>query len=174
MGDSNYAPNELKKKRILQAIVMLVVGVFFIAFPYKSLSVMVTLVGILAIVGGIAAAVIYFKSETKNPIESLNLLLGIIAIVVGIMFIARPSTLINIINIVIGLTLIAGGIMNLANTSVYHVIIGPIGIVPYVITILFGILLLVNPWGSGGTLTRVMGIFILYEGIVDIVTAAKM
>ena len=33
MGDSNYAPNELKKKRILQAIVMLVVGVFFIAFP---------------------------------------------------------------------------------------------------------------------------------------------
>src|SRR5574344_1891929 len=153
---------------IIVCILFGIIGIMLIAYPDISIKVISYLVAASLLAAGITLIVSY-----SNSYFLVNFLpAGILSILLGIIILIYPNSLAMVIPIVIGIWMITSAVINMqVSLSLkkvgYQNWIFPV--IMAVITILCGLLIIVNPSTGAIALTEFSGIMLIIYAVSDII-----
>lgn len=150
----------------LSALAYIILGVVLIFFPNTALNIACIVIGVIAIVYGVTKVVAFAKGTSEK--STLDLAIGIIAIVAGLVMIFASGLLLSIIWIVFGIYLIANGIFGIKRA----IELKKTGDGSWMVALIFaivvtvmGIIIVFNPFGTTEMLVRFLGIALIVSGI---------
>ena len=170
----NYIKNYVKKTEtyaIIISLLMLVLSIFLILKPFKSLEVFVILFSAIIIVNGIGSIVSYFSTIRENRLLNLGLLYGLLTILAGVLLFIYRIDVINVLPIILGIWIILSNLFKMQisiNLSALDYT-GWIWLLLVSILMVVGVLLIVNPFTTTLTITTIAGIMLLISEIVNLV-----
>ncbi len=171
------AIKKIKIEYVIQAIVMIVIGIVLIAWSQASLDFMAKALAVLLILVGAVFVVTYIFRKERSPIDSGNFAVGIIVAIIGIWIFVNPGGFTDLIPKIFGVFIIISGIMNLAQTVTLIRASYPlwwISLILALITIMFGLILLLNPTQIKELVVKIIGVFLIYDGISNIWTVSRI
>lgn len=157
-------------------LVMGIAGIIMILHPQNIYNLILNFTGIAMMVLGIVRGVIYFLTEPHVAVTEDHLTTGIMLAVVGLLLMVFKNAVIAIFPMLLGILLLYGGAMRLESTLDLKRLGGrPIALlISSIASIVLGILVLVNPFGSAMTLMRCIGIALVLEAVMDGVYTARL
>lgn len=164
----NNFKNSMKRRSIMAAVLMIVTGIILILAQGRTLNFLVQIIGIMVLIGGVTGIVsgvmIAFAPEIIG---------GIAAACVGFFFYRFPYILVSFIPIIIGLLMVINGCINFANAFKGRMAAGynpARDMVLSVLAIVLGVLVVIHPFGTANIFVVLMGISLIFNGIVSLVT----
>lgn len=166
--------NKYLNSGIILTIVFLLVGGILIVKPDISFNIISYLIGASLIVSGIYIFII--DSKTKNIFINV-FLYAILLTLIGILIILNPITLKVILPIFLGLWFLISGIFKIRldiymKDESYFIL----SLITNIITVICGVILLINPVESVSAITISLGIIIVVSSIsslIDIIIFKK-
>ena len=166
--------NKYLNSGIILTIVFLLVGGILIIKPDISFNIISYLIGASLIVSGIYLFII--DSKTKNIFINV-FLYAILLTLIGILIILNPITLKVILPIFLGLWFLISGIFKIrldiyVKDEPYFIL----SLITNIITVICGVILLINPVESVSAITISLGIIIVVSSIsslIDIIIFKK-
>ena len=155
------------KLSILSSIIFILFGLLLFINPDGVITSISLIIGLILLIIGIVELVCYFKDR----INYQNILmLSLFFIATGIILISNPNIIATIIPIFIGVCMLALGIQKIdiamlikgTGRWAYILITG-------IITLLCGILLIVNPIKGAFIATKMIGLIIMVYSVLDII-----
>ena len=145
-------------------IVMLVIGVILLLWPGATVLSVWSILGWCLLVGG-AVEIILGMTGGRSPAGTAG---GAVSAIVGLIFITRPEIVISILPVVIGLALSAAGIGLLVSIIARRSFgtLATMKIIGGTITLVVGLILMFHPLTSVKLLTVILGIVLIYYGIL--------
>jgi uncharacterized membrane protein HdeD (DUF308 family) len=160
----------------LRGIIAVLFGLTAILMPGITLEILALLLAAFLIADGIISLVVSFRSRTEDVQWWLLLLEGLAGIIIGILAFARPGLTILAVILIVGFWAILTGMLEIAAAvKLRHEIKGE-GLLGLggIISILFGIILLVNPGAGAVVMTLLIGGYALIFGIFLILLGLKL
>jgi len=154
-----------KSLSLLGSIVLILIGIYVMIHPGNSLNLVVKVLGIALIIYG-AIGIIGFVTQ-KSERNSVNLIVSILVVLVGLFFFTSPAKVVSFFPTIAGILLIVAGVRDILSAVKTKGNIVPL--VLAVITLIFGIILLLNPFGTVEILATVFGIALIYNGITGLI-----
>lgn len=154
----------LKRESLVAAITCVVVGVLFIVWPGKSLTFLLRILALILLVEGVICLVRMIKSTDSLQRNSFALPMAA-CIFVGLLLLVAPRFVAGIFPVIIGLFMLFHGIKGIATArhGSRSTMVGTLG---SVIMMIVGILLIARPFGALKVLMVVVGIGLVYDGLV--------
>lgn len=140
-------------------------GVILVFKPSDSLATLAVIFGIFLLVDGIAELVISFGSAVEN--RALAAILGVLAVVVGIVLIRHPTNAVAAIGLLIGIWLVASGVVRLVRAlfvSTHPVL----GVIIALLEIVVGIVIVSDPHIGYSALAIITGIWLILSGLTTV------
>ncbi len=167
----------LKRDKILSGIALLVIGILFIAAPTSSARAVWSLIGIIMIVAGVLRGFMAFKMKEAGLSRTLILIAAAALIIIGIFITVNPGYLIAYSYIIFGLVMIVNNFINIlsvvkneiqveGNKTLYLVLSAAL--------LILGIVILVNPFATSDVMTRIIGVALIVDGIVNLLIAFRI
>lgn len=163
----------IKADIIVSALLCVGLGVVLLIWPEKTIDIFCRILAIGLIIMGVVDIVSYFMNRSIHPFAGA---LGLIVLLVGIWVFIKPESVVSLIPIVIGVILCVHGIqdMKLAIETKGNgydkwwsmLIIAAISLV-------FGVLCIVNAFGMVKLALQFIGIALIYDGISDLWVANR-
>ena len=155
---------------ILSAICYVALGIALIVWPATSINVF------CYVLGGVTAAyglwqVYRFISHREERYATLSLMVGIVALALGICFFVKPELFASILPFILGLYLIFDGVVKLqAAIDIKKDGYQKWGILLLlaVLMIALGVVILLNPFQSAQVLITFIGICMLLDGVINL------
>lgn len=153
---------------LLRGIIAVLFGLAIFAMPGLTLVLFVLLFGAFALVEGVLLIIDSIMNKNTNGRWWLRLLQGVVAILAGIAVFAWPGITALFLLYVIAFNAIFGGIFQAISAFLYRKAIhGEILLIAAgIISVLFGVLLIMYPLSGALALVRVIGIFEMFYGIL--------
>ncbi len=164
----------IRNRMLLTAAGCFALGMALLLFPDMFLTMICYIIGALLIAWGVLGILGCLRDHVAR---TGTLLVSVIAAGTGIFVISQPRTISSILPIVVGLILLIDGIVNVrhgiglrqfgdrASTSV--LVLG-------VITVVFGLVILINPYSTAEWTFRLIGIALVYSGLSDFIILFRM
>ena len=156
----------MKNYSKITGIIMVVIGVILLIWPGSTLLAFCRLLGWCLVIGG-ALEIILGITGTKSVPNTAG---GVVAAICGVVFIARPGLIISFLPFVVGLCVAILGAAFLIQTLIRRDE-GPHAVMTIaggIVALLIGIILMVNPFSAVRLLMIVLGILLIYFGILRI------
>lgn len=168
---------ELIKKALVAyitfAFIFVVLGICFIAWPQTSIITICYVIGAVILAWGVIKILNFIKN--KQMIKSLsfqfNLVVGIFLAVSGLLLIINPDLLIPILPVLIGIIITADGLQKIKagiDAKVMHHEKWWLIVMAALITIIFGISLILNPFAASNAMVILLGISLLIDGVQNL------
>jgi uncharacterized membrane protein HdeD (DUF308 family) len=159
---------------LIGGIAAIILGLLLLSAPAMTTATLVVFLGIYWLVAGIVSIVTIFTRKDKKG-WGWSLFIGILGIIAGLLVLQHPlwSTLLvpAVLVIVLAIDGLIIGVMQMiqgfTGHGFGHVVLG-------ILSIIFGVILLANPWLATLGLPYVLGFFAIVGGIVAIVQAFRM
>lgn len=164
----NHFQNSLKRRSIMAAVLMIVTGIILILAQGRTLNFLVQIIGIMVLIGGVTAIV--GGVMTAFVPEMIG---GIVSACVGFFFYRFPYILVSFIPFIIGILMIINGCINFSNAFKGRMAAGynpARDMVLSVLAIVLGVLVVIHPFGTANVFVVLMGISLIFNGIVSLVT----
>ena len=131
-------------RTIIISILVLVLGIVIIAKPDIILSVITKVLGVLIIVDGVWHCYKFTKQEKAEQVFSLNLVIGTIETILGLIFIIKSSEMFSWFYIFVGMIILIESILQLQLTLTKRNFIGnwKVALISSLISLIVGILVL--------------------------------
>jgi uncharacterized membrane protein HdeD (DUF308 family) len=156
-------------------ILMVVAGVFAVAWPGPTVLVLAILFGITLIVSGIFSFINAFAADESGGTRVWNVIIGILGIVVGLYAVRHILVSVVALALLIGIYWVAYGFvqiyMAIAHRELPHR--GWMGFIG-ALSVIAGIIVIVWPAPSLVTLAIVLGIWLIVYGVMEIVMAFRV
>ncbi len=160
------------KMLLVRGLIGIVFGIVLIAWPDTTIVVLVVLWGIWAVVDGIVLAAQIFSSPGGTGQKALVAGLALVAILAGLIAIARPGLAASVVTWFIGIWLLVRGLFELVGAFTsrstaprWLLVLGAL------LDLLLGALFVANPGNSAVAIAVLLGIIALAWGIVFVVLA---
>ena len=156
---------------ILISLILIIISIFLIAKPSESLSAITIIIGAVITISGIVELISYFTSPKELKAFSLKLIIGVVLLALGIIVIVNASTINALFTAIIGIWIviesiiklqIAFNLRDLANSN-WKVLV-----ILSIITILVGVLIILNPFGTIVAVGRISGIMLLISEVINL------
>lgn len=163
-----------KKMMDISSVVSLagvILGILMLVFPDTSTKIFMVCLGALMIFEGIFAIIKYLYDGLGSRIFASELITGVASVILGVFTIFNPFTPLEIIGILVGIWLIIMGLdkfyygVRFAKVSEE---ISPLVFVLSILIILMGILTMFNPFKAFMLITRLIGLFVICEGLFEV------
>jgi uncharacterized membrane protein HdeD (DUF308 family) len=160
---------------LIRGLVAVLFGILAITWPDRILEFIVTLLGIFVLVVGILATVGALMHRAASKRWLLVLIPGLIGIIIGIITIAWPAVFTVVIFYLIAVWALFNGFTEIYNALKLRkdmegewmpILVG-------VVSVIFGIVLLVKPLTAGAVVTWVVGLCVLILGILWLILAFR-
>lgn len=164
---------KLKRSSIMTSIILVTVGILMIMCPKEYINSMVATLGYGILIFA-AVGVLEFISGKKTLMGYVNLTKSLILAIVGGALLIFENDMVRVTGFIFGVVLIGDGIVGIVNALMYARRAGHKGwwilIVLCVLMIVFGLIVLINPWWDEPTmLFDVIGGMLLFSSVVSIV-----
>lgn len=162
----------LFRMSIVTSIFFIALGLFLIIKPDTTITAISYIIGGIIMVTGITFLIKYFSNREQLGLFSGDLIFGILSIVIGLVLVLNPTALAKIIPFIIGVWILISSITKIQYSMqlktydnqawVYTMIIA-------IITFIWGLLLIFDPFGGAMAITQIIGIFILVYAVLDFI-----
>ncbi len=159
---------QIKKLSLATVIIGFISGILFISYPAQCIKYISIAVGFAFIGLAIAGIVNYIFDRAST----FSLITGIILGIIGIIICIRYKQVISFIVIVIGIFIISAGITNLVTGLKVirnSIIFGWITLLMSIVTIVFGVIAVLNASALTETLVRIIGIGLIIYSVLDLI-----
>lgn len=157
---------------IVLDLIFIVLGIFFATDPEITTTVANILIAIVLMVSGIYALIKFIMNMNENIVFTFELIYGILSFVAGIVIMTNPLSLTGLITIFVGIWFIISGAIK-ASVAIrfkrFKEDSWLINLTIAILTIIIGILLLVNPFRGALVLSTYVGIMLIIYASMDIV-----
>ena len=154
---------------VLTAILTLILGILLITSPGTAMRTVFLLVGWTLVISGAASLLTAIFSKGQ-PVGQGDLVLGLIQLATGLVVLMRPGFLMSLAGIVVGFVLLIHGIHDIQHAREskalgydWKLSMG-VGIA----AVVMGVIVMINPFSTIETLLRIAGIFLLVDGVADL------
>lgn len=148
-------------------------GILAIAYPDVTLLVISLILGIELLVFGAVDFVEAFLEEKDLTTRFLEIVLGLIGVIAGVVVLRKPGESLTVIVIVVGLYLLLAGIVQLIRAFTLAVGRGPVAFAGLAMAAV-GIVLLAWPNIGLGTVAILAGIGLIVRGLFAIVAGLAL
>ncbi len=157
---------------IIVSILMICLSLFLMFKPLESLEVFTVIFAIIILLSGLGYLISYFTISKESRLFSIDLLLGLVTIISGIMLLVYKKDVINVFPIILGIWIIISNLFKLQlsiNLSLFldNAYLGLVLIT--ILMIVFGLLLIINPFASFMTITVTAGILLLITEVINLI-----
>ena len=167
---------EITTKSIIISIVVIIFAALLIANPVGVMHTALIILGIISIALGVLSLVKYSKTPQELKFFNTDLLFGVIALVIGFVFLVMPDKIIQLIFIVAGIWIIFEGVsrLQLGLNLRDKISKGWWLILVAVLEIIAGVFVLCHPKLTAASLVQTSGIVLLIVEIVNIIQAVVL
>lgn len=162
---------QLKWNLILLAVIFIALGIVLILWPGATMKTICYLLAAMLLALGVASLINYLRKDISGIIYRYDLVVGLCAILGGILVIVKVDKLTDLIPAVLGFLVTMSGILKMQNSvdmlrlghGTWHV-----AFAMAIVNIVAGIVLLMNPFEAAQILIMCLGIALVYSGITDL------
>ncbi len=165
---------------LIVSALLCVLGIFLIAKPEFSITVLGIICGILLVVFGVVKLIGFFSKDLYRLAFQYDLAFGILMIVLGVMMLFRPASMMNFICITMGVSVLADGLFKIQiaiEAKRFGISRWWLILAVAILASAGGAILIMRPSQSSLVLTMLIGISLLTEGILNfstVLTAVKI
>lgn len=164
---------ELKWDALLKGVLYTLLGVAAFLIPETMEKTLAYLIAVVLILAGAVSMVCYLLRSARENYYRNDFLYGLVGIALGIIVLYKIELIISLVPVILGIMVLISGCaklqdvidmkrLNSGNWIVMLVIAG--------IDVLFGVLLIANPFKAATILFRLIGVGLIFSGITDCVT----
>lgn len=161
---------QLKWNLIILAVLFIALGVILILWPAATMTTICYMLAAVLILIGVVSLVNYLRKDISGILYRYDLVVGLSAILGGILVIIKVDQLTALIPVVLGFLVTISGILKMQN-SVDMLRLGKgtwyVAFAMAIINIVFGIVLLMNPFAKE-ILIICIGVALVYSGVTDL------
>ncbi|MGW7680730.1 HdeD family acid-resistance protein [Kribbella sp. NPDC054772] len=158
------------KMMVLRGAIAIVFGILAIAWPIETALALMLLWGFWALFEGVSLIAQAFRSSTEGS-RPLRAVLGLIALVVGLLAIFHPGVTAKTLTWLVGLWLIIRGVFEVFTAfSSYRLTPRWLILLGAALSILLGVFFVANPGGGVVGIAVWLGLIALCWGFVFVVT----
>lgn len=158
--------------RLIASIALLVIGLILLAAPTVAMTVIVVIIGVVALAGGIIQLLLNL-SKRRNGDANAGVALPVVAIIIGILLIVFRGGVANVLlPFVIGIWALVTGIMSLIEAShIKHFSMSAwrMAMVSGLVELALGIIMIAGVIAGGNALGILLGVCLTIYGIISIV-----
>lgn len=158
---------------VLSCVLLCALGITLIAIPDFSISMLCRVGGILLILFGCVKIIGYISKDLYRLAFQFDLAFGILLISMGAILILRTGSMVHIICSLLGLYILADALLKVQisiDSRSFGIRQWWIILAAAVITSIVGFLLIFRPYESARMAMVLLGISLLSEGILNLVT----
>lgn len=162
---------------LVLSVLLCVLGMILIVVPDFSLAVLCRICGILLTAFGVSRLLGYIFRGSYRSDFGLDLVLGIMQAVLGLVLIFQADTMVSLICILLGIYILADSLFRIRtafHTKAYGLGSWWLILTAAVITAVFGIILLFRPQEGSAAIMMLLGIAILVEGIQCLISVLSV
>ena len=163
------------KLNLIKGVLAIIFGIAALLFPEITLITVVKIFGAFAVAGGVLVLTTAAINR-KNSFKNFWLLEGIFDVVFGVIILLFSEAAMSVLMILIGFWAIFMGIIMLMvfSSSRRFMFQRGLFLLNAIISIVFGALIIINPFEGGVALTILIGIFAILYGVLSIITSIKL
>ncbi len=153
------------------AIICIIVGLVLVIWPGTSTQVVCKVLGAVLLIYGAMQILMYILAKERSLYSQGMLLLGVIFAVVGAWILLKPEMIIAAVPVIMGIIIVMHGLHNAAQAIKLKSLNYEkwwLALLLGILTMALGGVLIYNPFKVVDTVVRVIGIFLVYDGISDI------
>lgn len=156
------------KGQIWISIIGIILGLVLVIYPKASMDIIAGTIAILLIIAGIYGVI--NDNKNKVVVNSVSMTSSVILIVIGFVLFFHQEIIESIIPIVLGIAFTVSGLQKIR----YAMMVKDMAknwtapLIAAIITTLVGIIMIINPVGTGASLTLFLGIMILIYSISNL------
>ena len=157
---------------IVVSVLMICLSLFLMFKPLESLEVFTVIFAIIILLSGLGYFISYFTISKELRLFSIDLLLGLVTIISGVMLLVYKKDVISVFPVILGIWIIISNLFKLQlsiNLSLFldNNYLGLVLIT--ILMIIFGLLLIINPFASFMTITVTAGILLLITEVINLI-----
>lgn len=164
----------MKSSYTASSIVYILIGLALLLWPELSIKVVCYLFGAVILIKGISSIRAYLIAQDRFFFSYFSLVFGIITSVLGIFLILKPSMVVSILPILVGIFVILDGIVRFQSAFELKAA-GHNSWWSFLLLALLsaglGLLMLFNPFASVQVLIMAIGIILLLEGALNLISS---
>lgn len=146
-----------------------IIGIILLVRPDESVEFISILCGATVIMLGVGAWISYFTKFRSTFLA----ILGTLAVIAGIILCVKYRSIISAVLFLFGIFVLVGGVVDLVSALEARkndLKSWIISVVMAVITIVLGLLVIINPFNSVMALTRILGAGLIVYAVMDLIT----
>ncbi len=165
----NYIKS-LKVNYSLSALICVILGIVLLVWPGQSTQVVCMILGIVLGGFGIIQIILYLATQEKTMVSHSMMMLGIVLAVIGGWIVLKPDTIIKAIPMIVGILIVIHGLHNAVQAIDLKKMQYDnwwVALLLSLLTIALGVVLICNPFTVVDTVVRLIGAFLIYDGLSD-------
>lgn len=154
------------------SIGFIIIGLLLIIKPASTLTLISYILGAICLFIGIENIIKYFTNKNKDDLMDFGLLFGIGCSIFGCIFIFVPEFIASIVPIILGLIIMSNSVVRLQfslNLRRYPKNTWLRIFISSLISLIFGIILLFNPFEGAVIITQIIGVVMILYAISDMI-----
>lgn len=161
----------LKANYTISALLCMALGLVLLIWPGTTTQIVCMMLGIVLLAYGIIQIAVYLFARERTIISQGMMLLGIVFAVIGVWILLKPEMIIMAVPVIVGVLIVIHGLHNVVQAIALQkdgydrwwlaLLFG-------VLTVVFGGVLIYNPFEAVELVVRMIGVFLIYDGLSDL------
>lgn len=161
----------LKANYTISAVLCVLLGLVLVIWPGVTSQIICMLLGGVLLAYGILQIAIYLFNRERTIVLQGMMLLGIVFAVIGLWILLKPEMIIMAVPVIVGVLIVIHGLHNVVQALALKkdgyenwwlaCLLGGL-------TVIFGGVLIFNPFKAIELVVRIIGVFLIYDGVSDI------
>ena len=161
---------QIKWYLVILSFLFIALGIILILWPNEVMRTSCYMLAAMLIIVGVISLINYLRKDISGILYRYDLVVGLSAVLGGILVIIKVDQLLSLIPVVLGFLVTISGILKMQN-SVDMLRLGQgtwyVAFCMAILNIIFGIVLLIDPF-SRELLVYLLGAALIFSGITDL------
>ena len=165
----NYIKS-LKVNYSLSAVICVILGIVLLVWPGQSTQVVCMVLGIVLGGFGLIQIILYLATKEKTMVSHSMMMLGVVLAVIGGWIVLKPETIIKAVPMIVGILIVIHGFHNAVQAIDLKKMQYDnwwVALLLSLLTVALGVVLICNPFTIVETVVRIIGAFLVYDGLSD-------
>ena len=161
----------MKTNALLSAALYALLGLVLLIWPALSASLLCLALGLVLVLCGLGNITVFLRNRDGSLYAALHLITGVVLAAVGIWLMARPTLVTVVIPRIVGVLICFHGLGDIGGAMTLRKNGSPrwtAALLLAAITLVLGVILVICPFQAFTTVVRLLGAFLLYDGISDL------
>lgn len=161
----------LKANYTISAILCALLGLVLLIWPGTTTQIVCMSLGIVLLAYGIIQIAIYLFNRERTIVSQGMMLLGIVFAVIGVWILLKPEMIIMAVPVIVGVLIVIHGLHNVVQAIALQKDGYErwwLALLFSLFTVIFGGVLIFNPFEAVELVVRLIGIFLIYDGLSDL------